>query len=487
MILTKKLIKTLIPYFRVSIALAVVILIGKLGPNLLNIFSEETDRELLLVFFSIALICALSFASSFLARGTKLPSFVIAIFFGIAAQSLLSPIVENQTSLAVLVGVGAMLILFDGGLDTPFSNFRKLFFKITSLSFPGLLITALLLSVSLVYIGKAFGIEIPVIAAVLLGAVLASTDPAAIIPLLNRLKFYNRDTKDIIVSESALTDVTGTLLTIAFLTLITAQHSVESVTDWYASLFTVKTAAILLKQTLFGICFGILGYFLLATLLRVRRYEGERETDADTAYFFFVPVTIFATTLAFGGSGFLAVFVAGLLFTIENSLLRTKRFFKHTIEIFLKPIIFLLLGALVDIESLISYAGIGIAAALVFMFIIRPLSVFIALGPFSFIGQRGLTLKDLLFISFIRETGAIPAVLLVTITTLELVGINGLVPIGMWVILITLIVEPSLTPFAARFLHVADEAGRGSSRRKTDTVHESPPPHIHIPKPRTTG
>jgi NhaP-type Na+/H+ or K+/H+ antiporter len=64
--------------------------------------------------------------------------------------------------------------------------------------------------------------------------------------------------------------------------------------------------------------------------------------------------------------------------------------------------------------------------------------------------------KDLLFISFVRETGAIPAVLMLTIVALGLRDVNGLVEIGMWTILLTLIVEPLLTPWVAKFLGVAE-------------------------------
>ncbi|MEK7733422.1 MAG: hypothetical protein AAB318_04365, partial [Planctomycetota bacterium] len=64
-------------------------------------------------------------------------------------------------------------------------------------------------------------------------------------------------------------------------------------------------------------------------------------------------------------------------------------------------------------------------------------------------------MADLLFISFIRETGAIPAVLLVTIVSMGLPNMEGLVAVGMWVILLTLLVEPPLTPWMAHKLKVA--------------------------------
>lgn len=82
----------------------------------------------------------------------------------------------------------------------------------------------------------------------------------------------------------------------------------------------------------------------------------------------------------------------------------------------MKPMIFILLGALIDIGALLEYAGIGIVVALIFMFVLRPLTVFISLGGYMFVrGKQKMTIQELLFISFVRETGAIPAVLLVTL------------------------------------------------------------------------
>ena len=65
--------------------------------------------------------------------------------------------------------------------------------------------------------------------------------------------------------------------------------------------------------------------------------------------------------------------------------------------------------------------------------------------------------RQVLFLSWIRETGAIPAVLLVTVASQMIPGTAPLVPIGMWVILTTLIVQPPLTPLIAKRLMIADE------------------------------
>lgn len=442
-------------FFGSIAALAVVAVAGIFAPKELAFFGSSAESELLVSFFEVGCLFVLSFIVFYVSHATKLPSFVIAIFFGIAGHNLLVPIIEEHAILGALVGFGATLILFGGGLETPFHNFRKLLPKILSVSFIGLFVTAILFSISTALLAKTFGIHVPIIVSVLLGAVLASTDPAAIIPVLKRLRFFNRSTKDIIVSESAVTDVTGTLLTVAFLGVIVGGLKMDTVTAWYQSIFTIESGKILLQQILFGVLFGIIGYIFLEILMRFKRGH-EKEFEADAAFFLFTPVIIFTVALALGGSGYLAAFIAGLLFNLTEHLHETERFFNHIIEGFFKPTIFILLGALVEPTELFAYASIGISVGLVFMFLIRPFIVFLTLGPFSFFGKERLSWRELLFISCVRETGAIPAVLLITVTSAGIGDTSGLVPIGMWVILLTLIIEPLCTPWIARKLRVAE-------------------------------
>ncbi len=448
--------KSLFRYLILIVIITLMALLSQFAPALFSFFHHSADASLLIAFFSISILFILGFIVHHVAEKTIFPSFVIAIFFGIAAQPLLLPITQEREMLSVIVGIGATLILFGGGLETPFDNFKKLVWKIASLSFFGLLITAALFSTVLVFIGNSLGAPVPIPVAVLLGAILASTDPAAIIPILKQLRFKKPSVKNLVISESAVTDVSGTLLTLAILALLALNPIITSVTAAYQGLFSYGTAMLLLREVIFGIVFGVIGYGLLYLLASFTK-KNSHESDAEAAYFLFVPIMMSAFALAFGGSGYFAAFIAGLLFMFERHLHHTEQFFNHTIEGFFKPTIFILLGALVQTQELINYAGIGLLASVVFMLIIRPLAVFLSLGPFSLFGKKTerLCIKELLFISFVRETGAIPAVLLVTIVGLGIPGLSGLVPIGMWIILSTLIIQPPLTPYIAKKLQVA--------------------------------
>lgn len=457
-------------YLRLLAALAGVVLAANVSEQIFGLFTNSPEQALTVTFFSIGLIFILAFSIFYLSQGTQLPPFVVAIFFGIAAQPLLTPIVHEREVMGALVGFGATLILFGGGLETVYVNFKKILLRILSLSFVGLLITASLLSWFLYIVSPLLGMPLSIPTVILLGAILASTDPASIIPVLKRLRFKQADTKDLIISESAVTDVAGTLLTTAFLALFVAGGANAfgvSVFDGYLKIFSAETGAFMLKQFLFGVLFGVLGFALLTVLTRFKTTH-EREHEVDAAFFLFIPITMFAFAIAFGGSGYLAAFIAGLLFVMTDHLEETERFFNHIIDGFFKPTIFLLLGALVNLPELIHYAPIGLAAALAFIFLIRPISVFLSLGSFALFGNRRLKLSQLWFISCVRETGAIPAVLLVTTVSFGFTGIEGLVPVGMWIILTTLILEPPLTPWLAKTFKVADVIGDDPLSIKAD-------------------
>jgi hypothetical protein len=86
----------------------------------------------------------------------------------------------------------------------------------------------------------------------------------------------------------------------------------------------------------------------------------------------------------------------------------------------------------------------------------RPIAVFLTLSPFMAFGKNRLAVRDLLFLSLVRETGVIAAVLVIGLGVSGIPGAGTAVAIGLWVILLTLIVEPPITPVIARRLGVAD-------------------------------
>lgn len=409
--------------------------------------------SMLLIFFEIIVIFTFGFLAYEAAKPTVIPSFVLAIFIGMIEKDTLAVLVSSPATLTGLTIIGAIFILFGGGLDTPFTRFRELIGPILSMALVGTILTAFLFSVSLSVISAWTGITIPLIAIVLLGAALSSTDPAAIIPSFKALIFRNPRTKYIAVSESAINDVVGAVLTGAFAMLLAGHAMPGSIVEAYAHLLSAETGMEVLKELLIGTCVGI-GGFVILHYWSTWKAKVPGVGEADAALFLAVPLLCYVTAMLLHGNGFLAVFISSLLFHLEEHFQHVEHYFNHTIEGFMKPLIFMLLGAIVDVGNLISVASLGIMMGLVFMFVLRPIAVFATLSPFMW-GKHRLSVRELLFLSFVRETGVIPAVLLVSLQILGFPGSETIVAVGLWVILLTLIVQPPLTPLVARLLGIA--------------------------------
>jgi len=424
--------------------------------------------DTLLVLCGIVIVLLLGFIIYELAKPTAIPSFVLAIFFGIGSKDILSIITDNPVTLTTLIVIGAVLILFEGGLETPFQKFRTLLGPILALALVGTVINAFLFAEMLPIIGNTFGVQIPIVATILLGAAIASTDPAAIIPSLQKLIFKKTRVKHIAISESAINDVVGAVLVGVFLTLFIENGEPTSVIEAYKSLLTTENFGRIVQTVVMGATVGVIGFFILY-VWNFWKARVQTEDGTDAALFIAIPIFCYMMATIFGGSGFLAVFFCGLLFHMRSHFRHVEHYFNQTIEGFMKPMIFMLLGAMVDINGLVQYATIGIAAGIIFMFVLRPLIVFSMLLPFAKSKQR-FSWCEMVFLSFVRETGVIPAVLLITIQVAGVPGTEIIMPIGLWVILLTLIIEPPLTPFLACKLGLAKELSKSPMRKHSGPV-----------------
>lgn len=398
-------------------------------------------------YLALALLFAVGYGLHYFAPHTSIPGFVWAIIFGMALQLPLASLTADKGALLVIIELLAAFILFAGGIEVPMRNFKKYFAPIATLALFGTIATVALFSLALVEITGFFGVQVAVLSLILLSAILASIDPTAIIPTLDKLHFRKPFLRDIAVSESAVNDVTGTIITLFFLVSVVG---VSTVGEGFAQLFTRDALDGFALQVVWGVMVGLLGAWILRTW-----GESVRDTHwSDPALFFAVPIFCFALGSIVGGAGYLAAFVAGLLFESKTETMRVRKFFEQLVDRFMKPVIFILLGALVPVALLGEYVGVGIVAALVFMFVIRPAVVFTSLLPWMVQKKSLLTWREALFLSFIRETGAIPAVLLLTIVATGIESAGFIFAIGTWVILLTLTIEPPLTPLLAKRLEV---------------------------------
>jgi len=314
------------------------------------------------------------------------------LFLGIGLA--MSPFLPNLTpekssGLAFRLGVTALtLILFDGGLNTPMSAVRRAIKPAGLLATVGVAGTALLVASA----ARMLGFEWPT--ALLLGAIVSSTDAAAVFAVLrgSRIQLKRRVGVTLEV-ESGLNDPMAVILTTLLI-----QNLVDpgSVTLWLAPVYVLRDLAI---GTAGGVVVG-LGWRALLTRMRL---------PAGGLY----PVlTVAIAALAFGlptllhGSGFLAVYIAAVIIGDGALPFRTSLQRVHDAMAWLSQIVmFLFLGLLVELDRLKSVAFEGLVLALFLAFIARPLVVPLCLAWFRY------TRRDVLYVGWVGLRGAVPIIL----------------------------------------------------------------------------
>lgn len=295
----------------------------------------------------------------------------------------------DDAHLSQSIGVIALtFILFAGGLDTQWPEVRPVFRPATSLATLGVLLTAAAVGL---FAFAALGFSL--LSGLLLGAVVSSTDAAAVFSVLRSKKISLRGRlRPLLELESGSNDPMAVLLTIGIIQIIAnPKTSFISI----SSLFAVQMGL--------GIVFGVVcGKGMVLMLNRLKSYyEGVYPVLALAS----VGLTYGVTAVA-GGSGFLAVYIAGLIasnskFVQKKSMLR----FFDGLAWLSQIAMFVTLGLLVFPSRIVPILWAGLACSAFLMFIARPMSVFLSL-LFVRLGWREKTL-----VSWVGLRGSVPIVL----------------------------------------------------------------------------
>ncbi len=290
--------------------------------------------------------------------------------------------------LAVRVGtIYLVVILFDGGMSTSLGAIRRVLAPATVLATVGVALTAVLVAVFARVLG------LPWSEAALIGAVVSSTDAAAVLAVLRggRLHLQPRVGQTLEV-ESCVNDPMAVILTMAMI------HIVQG-----ADPFSWGLLAAVPWQLLLGTFVGTaLGYLSSLLLRHVPPAIAGLYPALTLAVAF---ISFGAATLA-GGSGFLAVFVTGLILGNTNLPYRSALTRTHEVLAWLSQIgIFLMLGLLVFPSHLVPVAEEGLALGLFLTFVARPLAVLLCLLPFGF------RVREIGYIGWVGLRGAVPVIL----------------------------------------------------------------------------
>jgi NhaP-type Na+/H+ or K+/H+ antiporter len=428
-------------------------LLNSVAPGLLDRFAElgGTETAIANSLWCLGLFLVFGWACSKASEGTVFPNFTLQLLVGIVLHDALAPI-GSEAALAVVACTAlAAIILKGGGDEVDRRDFVKIAFPTMMIALVGYLITFFTLFPILLLLG------VDGKTAALLGAILCSTDPAALIPTLKQIVFkdeYKR-LSSIAIAESALNDAVGAIFTAAVATMILAGIPVDSLGGLVSGLFSAENMLHLGGQFLFGTIAGVIGWGAMYGYEVYKSRDNDRdvgETSYDFAIVLAIPLVTFLLAQTIHGNGFLAAFLAGLLANYNHG----KGYFHttlHTMEIKIesiaKPTIFMMVGPFVALGNLWDTALLGLLVSLVFILIARPVAVMLSMLP------TNLSMKDKLFLSIVRETGVIPVVLAV-ITAAQFPELKQLLPLTAWVVVWTLTLLPAITPWWTRKLGIVE-------------------------------
>lgn len=380
-----------------------------------------------------SLLLLLSVFSSKLTVKYGIPALLIFLAIGmIFGSDGFNVVYLDDYELAQNLGIAALIyILFSGGLDTNWEATRPVVIPGLLLSTAGVLISSLIVG----YMASLI-LDISFIQGMLLGAVVSSTDAAAVFSVLrSKALGFKYQLRELIEFESGTNDPMAVFLAIGIIQYLT----IPEVT-WSSILL------LFVMQMSIGLIIGILFGKLTTWIIN----------HANLGYDGLYPVLllslvplIYAVTTLLGGSGFLAVYLAGLV--MGNSTFVHRRSLMHFFDgvgWLMQIAMFLTLGLLVFPSQLVSIAGSGILIAVALIVLGRPVSVFVSLAFTHF------NARSKLMVSWVGLRGAVPIILATFPYVAGIEDAELFFSIVFFVVVTSVLIQGPTLPLVARLLKV---------------------------------
>ena len=393
------------------------------------------------------LILAIGTLAALLAQRIRIPDVAIFLIAGIAVgpHALgLVHIAANSALNQIILLFGASYILFDGGASVRLEVLKRVWITIVMLATVGVLVTAGIAGLAAHYV---FGL--PIVMALMLGATIASTDPATLLPIFRQIKIRDRVAQTV-MSESAFNDAMGAILTFTLLALATGSEKF-SLTDAAFDLF---------KQSAIGILAGIVLGYLAALLIAHERWAFLAEYAPVVTLVAVIGAYFAASGLQ--ASGFMAVFVFGIVlgnkeafgFRMEAEEAQKLAEFVLTTAFVMRLFIFMLLGAQVDFVQIGQHWFGGVIVVTVLMLVARPVTVLLCTWPDR---RARWSFAEMLFMCWTRETGVIPAALAGLLLGTNAPDAPVIASVTFVAILMTILIQAPTTEWLGRKLGLMEK------------------------------
>jgi len=393
------------------------------------------------------LILAIGTITGLVAQKIKIPDVAVFLVVGMAIGPEALGLIDIKADSAlnqIILLFGASYILFDGGASLRFSVLKQVWITIVVIATVGVLITAAITGVAAYFV-----LGVPWIVALLLGATLASTDPATLVPIFRQVHIRDRVAQTV-MSESAFNDAMGAIVTFGVLGVAmgTGEFSLtSSILD-------------LLKQSIIGIVAGVgLGY--MAALLIAHERLGFLADYAPVVTLVAVIGAYFAAD-GLQASGFMAVFVFGIMignkdsygFKMAEGEARKLDEYVSTTAFIMRLFIFILVGAQVDFGLMNQYLVGGVIVVTILMLVARPITVFACALPDR---RAKWSVREMLFMCWTRETGVIPGALAGLLLGMKAPGAQMIASVTFIAILMTILIQAPTTKWLGRGLGLLEE------------------------------
>lgn len=385
------------------------------------------------LFLLSGFLIALSIIASRLSSLFGLPILIIFLVLGmLAGEEGVLGIQFDDYSLAFIIGhIALAMILLDGGLRTQLKTFRVAFKPALSLATLGVFLTS-----SFVGLFATWVFDLSLMQGLLIGAIVGSTDAAAVFSMLHgRGINLNQRVSATLEIESGTNDPMAIFLTIMLVELLVGEIRGVGASIIY-----------FLEQFGYGIVIGLVGGWLIAKLLRWLDLAPGLYALLALALAF----CVFGLSSSIGGSGFLAIYLCGLM--IGN---KPGRHLNHILPFhdglaWLSQIgLFLVLGLLVTPSELLQYALPSLAIAFALIFVARPLAVIISVKPFFKFRWR-----EVGFISWVGLRGAVPIVLAIFPFIGNVENASLYFNVAFMVVLMSLLIQGTTISLMARLMRV---------------------------------
>ncbi|APH17278.1 sodium/hydrogen exchanger family protein [Clostridium sporogenes] len=397
----------------------------------------------------IALVILAGVVFGKISRKVNLPDVVLFILAGV----ILGPEILNLINIdsypvgnQLILTFGAAYILYDGGREIDLKVFNEVKISVLLLSTLGVFIST---GITGFFAYKIFHIDF--IYALLLGAIISSTDPSVLVPLFKNMNVSNK-LKQTIISESAFNDAAAAIVTFAILGVIAGGE------------FSLgKSTFELLKSSLGGILIGGIFGYISTKLIAGEKYAFLKEFPSEISIVAVIGTYLIADKL--GVSGFMAVFIIGMVCgnkkrincCIPDEYNQTHLRFKEVLTIILRMMIFVLLGSHIDFGVLSKYFTKDLMVVALLIFVSRPVSAFLSV---IFDRKAKWNIKEMVYLMWVRETGVIPAALVGMLLTMHIKNSDIIASVTFTTIIITLTFQASTSKSLAKLLKLDLDEGK---------------------------